>query len=320
MDDSDVDDIHLDIFRELDTDLIEIFRRGQQGSLFSGLPAGQHNQRLDTLNEYIIARTDQLSSRRHHERERDLYSRSLFYFVWIFGLLPLPPLRLHSIWRRYKPTNLKTFIIKLITRILMLCVKVIRFISFIIASSAYLHGILRNLLIFSNFLTFSENFMRDVLTYIIKDSQDILDRHIQVKKHGGDLFYFTNYNDYSLLDTIKNVLINWLAKCISSDCLFYKQEDHPVDIECSISTNSLIFKFSDVLVAFFPSFSNERMTFYLKSSTVMIFVLYALIGDLVCMNIMVFFFYNIGKRVVGYKSVFGNLGAIVYHTLFSEVC
>ncbi|KAK6461559.1 hypothetical protein DFJ63DRAFT_314191 [Scheffersomyces coipomensis] len=322
------DDDHLDIFADLDTDLIEIFSRGQQGQFFRGIPLEQHNQRLDNLNDYLIARAENRQYLRLRERELELlqelqlhqrglgYGFQYIYFIWLFGILPIPALHYKQLWRKYRPHNIRALLMKFVARTLMILVRVIRFSSFVLASSAYLHGIIRNLFIFSNYITFSENFMRDVLTYVLHDSTLMLDRHFEVMKHQGDIFYFTddpNYNKFSMFEIIGKLIINWISRSIQTSCV-----KTTVDWECTVMDQSLIFKFSDVLISFFPSL--QPRSFSLKSATVGIFVLYALIGDIICVNILVFSFYNIGTRVLGYKSVMGNIGSIIYNTLFSELC
>lgn len=311
-----------DLLGELDTSLIEMFRRRQYSDIFADIPIDEHNRTLDSINELISSRNvDDFYERRREQENANRY----FTFLWVFNMIPLPILNHRRIWREYVPNNFRVSLFKFITSFILTLFKVIRFTLFIIASSAYLHNILRNLFVFSNLITFSENFLRDIFTYIFKDNLDLLSAHEALIKNKGDVFYFeTNddYNEYSFLKVLRMVTYNWLSGLLNATCITFQEVDSKlVSTKCEIIDDTLIFRFSKVMKDFFPFIANSESSFSwsLTLSTVLVYLFYALGGDLICLNVLFFWSVNLGKRILHYKDVYTGVGSIVWNTLHRNI-
>ncbi|CUM46057.1 uncharacterized protein AC631_05794 [Debaryomyces fabryi] len=320
IEDEDIDILdHNNIIRELDTDLVEIFRRGQFADLFADVPLQRQNERLERINELLTARNiDEYFQNRRKREDSGRYISCL----WMFGLLPFPIFHFRRLWRRFGTNNVQESLVRLAKIAITTLMRIIRFGLFIIASSAYLHNILRHLFIFSNLLTFSNNFLRDIITFMSRNNSGLLERHQTIAMKEKGIFYFkedADFQAYSTWDIITTAAYNWVSSLINMNCVSYFSDER--HFECSISEDSLIFKFSRIMGDFFPSIggTESNVSWSLTISTVVLYLFYALGGDLICLNVLFFFSINMGKRVLHYKDIYAGLGSIVWNTLHGNI-
>lgn len=312
-----------DIFRELDTDLVEIFNRGQFADLFADVPLQEQNERLDRINELLTSRNIDEYFQKQREREQE-NADGYVSFLWKFGLFPLPIFHYSRLWRRFGPANIRESLIRLTTIVMTTLVRVVRFSLFIIASSAYLHNILRNLFIFSNLLTFSNNFLRDIITFMFRNDSGLLERRQTIMMGSKGIFYFKEDSDFHTYSTWKvatTAAYNWVSSLINMSCVTFRDDGKNVRTECYILEDTLIFKFSRIMSDFFPSMATTESNFSwsLTISTVILYLFYALGGDLICLNVLFFWSINMGKQVLHYKDVYAGLGRIVWNTLHRNI-
>lgn len=321
--DEDIDSLDQnDIFRELDTDLVEIFNRGQFADLFTDLPLQEQNERLDRINELLTSRNINEYFQKQREREQE-GSDSYVSFLWEFGLFPLPIFHYSRLWRRFGPNNIQESLIRLTTIVMTTLVRVIRFSLFIIASSAYLHNILRNLFIFSNLLTFSNNFLRDIVTFMFRNDSGLLERHQTIVGGSKGIFYFkddADFHTYSTWKVATTAAYNWVSSLINMTCVTFSNDGN-IKTECDLHEDTLIFRFSRIMSDFFPSMTTTESNFSwsLTISTVVLYLFYALGGDLICLNVLFFCTVNMGKQVLHYKDIYAGLGRIVWNTLHNII-
>lgn len=308
-----------DIFRDLDTDLIEIFNRRQLADLFADIPLEEQNERLDRLNEVLSSRNIDEYLRRRMERGAD---RGYVSYLWKFGIIPLPIFNYRRAWRRLRPNNVREFLMKVIAVLMTTLVRLFRLSLFFLGTSMYLHNILRNLFTFSNIITFSLNFLRDMITYIFRNNEGLLERHKEIIVHDENIFYFNEVdgmNSYPIWKVATTAAYNWLSHMIRMNCMTLEDKENRVT-ECVLQEDLLIFKFSRVLKDFFPSMANSNSGFSsLTISTVLLFLFYALGGDVICLNVLFFWSFNLGKKVLHYKDVYSGLGRILWNTLHRNI-
>lgn len=311
-----------DIFRELDTDLVEIFNRGQFADLFTDLPLQEQNERLERINELLTSRNINEYFKKQKEREQEGADRYVS-ILWKFGLFPLPIFHYSRLWRRFGPNNIRESLIRLATIVLTNLMRVIRFSLFIIASSAYFHNILRNLFIFSNLLTFSNNFLRDIITFMFRNYSGLLERHQTIVRGSKGIFYFKEDEDFHTYSTWKvatTAAFNWVSSLINMTCVTFS-DNGKVKTKCNLHEDTLIFRFSRIMSDFFPSMTTTESNFSwaLTTSTVILYLFYALGGDLICLNVLFFCTVNMGKQFLYYKDVYAGLGRIVWNTLHNII-
>lgn len=286
---------YVDIFRDLDTDLMEIFHRGHFSEMFRNLPAEEHDRRIEALNRFL---------RRRYERDPKYVK-----LIWLFRFFPLPVVKYRTIWNDIRP-NLGLIVMRALTAVVLMIVKVFRLTMFIIGSSYYLKRIFRTLLIFGNELTFSTNFFRDVYTYILRDHEYLFYRLSNLETYG---WWYTigntnNIDSLSNYQYFRGVFLNFLVSPLMANC--NKVNDRYI---CFPNTSSLIYKFEDVFKNNLPETSQSSIL------VVLVYLLYALVGNFICMNIFYLYslnFFNLTLKYHGYLSnLFNTMWEGLSHNL-----
>ncbi|KAL6451722.1 hypothetical protein SBY92_003029 [Candida maltosa Xu316] len=290
---------NIDIFRDLDTSLLEIFQRGQFNQYLDRIPPNERNQRIDNINRAI-----------RHRREAQQRQQQYYHIKWLFTYFPVLIIHFDEIWRNLTWATIQRYLFEFVTNSVMLLIRAIRFMTFVVGSGVYFQGIVRRLFVFCDVITFSDNFTRDVFTYILKDSPHILNQLELIQFHHGNMMFFLQYEEYNNLssfEVIKLSYYNIVASMVRADCVVTSES-----ATCKILTNTLVFKFSQVLRDFFPSLSITG----LKTITLMIYLTYAIIGDIICLNILLFLSYNLMNRFLGYKQVFVGIRGMLWNSFF----
>ena len=144
------------------------------------------------------------------------------------------------------------------------------------------------------------------------------------------MFLLLQYDEYSNLSSfqvIKLAYQNLLASLINVECITYApnstgsttttttSSSSATTTSCKILTNTLVFKLSSVFQEYFPALGSTG----LKLITLWMYISYALIGDIICLNILLFVSYNLINRFMGYKLVFQGLRDILWNSLFNFI-
>ncbi|CAX41629.1 conserved hypothetical protein [Candida dubliniensis CD36] len=311
--------IDIDIFRDLDASFIELFHRAQLQTHLEHLPPTEREEQLNNL----LSQRDLLNS--HHHQQTQYY-----HIHWIFSYVPFIILNFDQIWRDFSWRAFWARTVDVVTSAMIMAVRALRFTTFIIGSGVYFQGVVRRLFVFCDVITFSDNFIRDMFTYILRDSQDILDQCILLERHSRNVFYFLQYDEYNDLSSLQVLQLayrNLLASLINVECITYSpnstgtttttssSSSTATTTSCKILTDTLVFKLSSVFQDFFPALGSTG----LKLITLWIYISYALIGDIVCLNILLFVSYNLINRFMGYKQMFQGLKDILWNSLFKFI-
>lgn len=292
-------DANIDIFRDLDASLMEIFQRGQFNRYLDQFPQDERNERISDMHIAI-------------QRQRELQNQRKYYHInWKLTYIPLFVIHFDAIWRDLTWRNIRNFIMESVTLAVIMLVRALRFTTFIIGSGIYFQGIVRRLFVFCDVITFSDNFIRDVFTYILKDSPAILERLEVIDFHHGNLLYFLKYDEYNDLSSfqiMKMTYVNLTASMLRAECISTSESS-----TCKLLTNTLVFKFSDVLQQYYPTLGKTILRFI----TLSIYMTYAIVGDIICLNILLFLSYNLLNRFLGYKQVFSGLRNILWNSMFT---
>ena len=314
--------IDIDIFRDLDASFMEIFHRTQLQRYLEHLPPGEREQQLNN----IMAQGDLYLSQQQQQQQQPRY----YHVHWIFSHIPFIILNFDQMWRDFSWRAFWARTIDAITSAVIMTVRALRFTTFIIGSGVYFQGVVRRLFVFCDVITFSDNFIRDMFTYILRDSKDILDQCVLLERHLRNVFYFLQYDEYSNLSSfqvIKLAYQNLLASLINVECITYapnstgstttttSSSSSATTTSCKILTNTLVFKLSSVFQEYFPALGSTG----LKLITLWMYISYALIGDIICLNILLFVSYNLINRFMGYKQVFQGFRDILWNSLFNFI-
>lgn len=286
---------NIDVFDEFFTDLLYVMSNDDYAILFRNMPAEQQDQVLARLN---------LALRRHQLRQA-IGNRSrtheYFYFIWLLNVIPLPVVKYRRLWHDFYP-RIGEMVSRFLAMTVILAMKFVRITLFLVGSSLYLQRIFRTLFTFSNELTFSNNFFKDVITYLLRNNQGIFDRVANVNQHGlANLIAPENVTSWQF---IKELFLHFVMLHVNFTCIKYNEEPE----KCSPDTNLLIFKFHDIVKSIRP---NSNPTLWM----VTIYLLYALLGNFICMNILYMCSINLGNRLKKYGSYFTNFINILWKGL-----
>lgn len=285
-----------DIFQNLDRDLMDIFQEQQLAAFFRTVPLERHDERLNQLNQ-LIGRSHRLQTNDNHESPNRYVK-----LVWFLNFIPLPVVKYRRIWRDVNGVQaawrLLTFVIINITRIF-------RFAMFLVGSSFYLQRIARTLFLFGNEITFSTNFFNDVLTYLLRYNTWIFHRFEVIQTNGirFSLGLDGQLTIGSFIEFVKRFFIHTLILQIRSVC-----ENSNGEVTCGADDSSLIFKFDQIFRSKLPNL-NEN---YLTLLVVTIYLSYALIGNMICMNISYLYSVNIFNRFMKYSGYYSGLFRAVW--------
>lgn len=279
----------VDIFRNLDRDLLDLFQEQRFAAFFRGIPAEGHNERLNQLNE-LIRRTQDLQTQ---PQEPNQYVK----LIWFLNFIPLPVVKYRRLWRDFNGAQI---IWRLLTIMVINVTRIFRFAMFLVGSSFYLQRIARTLFMFGNELTFSANFFKDIFTYLLRYNTALFERYeiIQTKGIRFSLGLDGQLTLGSFFEFLKRFVIHTFILQIKSVC-----QNQNGEVTCGADDTSLIFKFDSIMRAKLPHLSENYLTLLVVS----IYLTYALVGNLICMNIFYLYSLNIFNRFVKYSSYYTGL-------------
>lgn len=266
-------DDQVDIFRDLDTDLLELFRRQQLEEFLASIPNHELPERIGILNQ------------RYHSHNRYIK------LIWMLDILPLPVIRYRRVWR---DININQLFIRSIMFIATTITKIFRLTTFALAATFYLQGTIKRFFLFGNELTFSSNFIRDVVTFVVRNNLMVFSRLALI----SDNPTFTS-NDASFLNTLGHSLIDLLFLQLD-----YKCETTEAGKKCFPKNTSLIFKFHDILQA------GDLVS-------IMVYLLYALIGNLICLNVLYYFMISIFQNSRKWVDFNTTLLKVIFKSIIS---
>lgn len=291
--------------RQAEVALLEIFQRGHLREYFEDLSLDEQLQELDRLERTLRQNGILLPS--NYNNSNITERRGPFYIVWLFDHIPVPIVNFFFIYQNITWPNIIDWIFNTMTELVMMILRVLRFTAVVISITFYFHKVIRTFFIICDILTFSQNFMRDAFTFVVQDYEFLLKRHEMIYKHKGDHLYFLQYEpDLSSWRILFTSTINLLSSMLVTDCTSNGEG------KCELVKDNLIFKFSEVFLKYYPNIS----MWLLKLLTIIIFFTYALIGDFICLNIVMLVGYNVHYRIEKYKQVFLSLKNIIWTTIF----
>lgn len=156
-----------DIFSDLDTSFLDLFRRQQISDLFARIPVEEHNIRLRRLNEII--RTENFDHIFEITEDIDNANR-IISLRWVYWIVPLPIINFEQLRRRCRVENYTTallFILDILSsallRFRMLIINWIIFVQY----ACSIHEL-------AKIFTESDSVLRDLVTYFYKDDKELL--------------------------------------------------------------------------------------------------------------------------------------------------
>ncbi|KAI5958510.1 uncharacterized protein KGF55_005770 [Candida pseudojiufengensis] len=303
-----MDTPNVDIFQNLDMPLLEVFQRGQINQYLDTLST---NDRLETIEAIHRVMRNHNNQRRPRSDSNITYINNYIRIRW-FKFLPIILLNYSRIWSNLTIQNLKHYLKLSILKVFYIMVQSIRTLFFLIMIQSYFHGIMNMIFAFCDVLTFSDNFLKDLITFIVNDNLNFLQKHEKLMENNGDLFYFMDIEsnkNLSILQNLKFFIINYIVSMLSTNCIKESESDNK--IKCIPIKSTLIFKIFDSISNSFPQITNKLTLKYL---TIFIYLTYAMIGNVICINILMFFIYNFMNKILSYNQFLKNMKDVVKNT------
>ncbi|CAK9441464.1 uncharacterized protein LODBEIA_P53320 [Lodderomyces beijingensis] len=282
---------------------MEIFQRGQARDYLETLSPEEREQTLESVHRLVQQDQQQRASSKYYE------------IRWHRRFIPLVHLQYSRIWQTVTLSNFVRVVRAAAQRALKFLVKAVRITLFIVAAQSYFRGMVSVIFSFCDVMTFNDNFLRDLLTYAFQDAPSILRHREALAAHKGDIFYFYNLEEYQHLSTLQSIIFavkNHFASMLVATCT---KTDNGDAITCRPYTNTLIFKVQDVVGNCYPRLSKGLVMMV----TVSLYLIYATIGNLVCMNIFIFYTSNLLLKWMRVASVAKNLFYVVWTSFFDLI-
>ncbi|KAI5949125.1 hypothetical protein KGF57_004955 [Candida theae] len=304
-----------DIFAQLDTALLDIFHQNHTIQHdFNSLPEHERQRVLDEMEDYV--RQSSLNSTRHGRIRRNPRTIRRFYEItWYWTYLPLFTIRFDRIFQQLTMSNFQRAVTNAAFYLVNMIQAGLRSLIFLFVLQTYLHNVTNMIFVFSNIITFSSNFIKDGFTYCFQDRADILHDHALLATHNYDCFYYLNLPQYANASIWKHaelIFKNHRAYLLRTSCVIAKDG---APSNCHLITDSLVYKFSDAIAKSCPSLS----TSIVRLCTVGIYLVYAMLGNFVCLNILFFLSYNIMRRIAGYANIVKNLSQVIGSTFVEYI-
>lgn len=296
-------DHHVDIFRHLDTSMLEIFQNGSLNDYLNNLSPEEREQTVGAINRLM---------QRDAERQANSWHR-YYEIKWYFNYIPLITIHYSLIWQAMTFTNLVYMVRASIIKITNAMVKMVRLTFFLITIQSYFRTLINIVFSFCDVITFSDNFLMDLFTYVLQDNKSMMRIHEELRVHKFDLQYFADMPEYKNLSVFQQIVFtikNLLASMLMTSCT--RAGD---DVRCHIYTNTLIFKMLEAVSKTYPQ--NTKLSIMIM--TVLIYLIYAILGNIICINIFLFFGSNLANRIIGYSQIVKNLSNAIWSTLFGHV-
>lgn len=303
-------DPNQDIFEELDTALIEIFHRNHSiHDNINNLPHHERQRVRDEMADLLRQNSLNASSSRHHRTIRRFYE-----VMWYYNYIPIFTIRFGRIGQQITWHNLQQVIFDAASYFFKMIQTGLRSLIFVWVLQTHLRNITNMIFIFSNAITFSTNFIKDLFTYAFQNSPQVLHDHQLLVAHNWDVFYYFNSEEYqnaSFLQHLWFIYRNYRASLLKTTCITINKELP----DCSLVMDSLVYRMLDAIARSCPQLSTNMVRFI----TLTIFLLYATLGNFICINVLCFAMFNIMRRIIGYSKIVKNLGKVIGSTFIDYI-
>lgn len=242
--------------------------------------------------------------RRRREKEQNRLAK----VIWVYGVLPLPVVYYSRIYQRLRGGRAQEYLLRFVHFVGVWLMKLMRAITVLIIASGWFRQIFNMFMAHASAVTYSDNFLKDIYTFILRDSTTLLERRAA---WGPQPYPWVQYF------TLNQFVLDVLARMLSVSCIFASlSTEDGRDFkkrECKIDKNSLIFKLAEILAIKFPIFL-LLSPWVLTTVTVVVYLTYGIVGQYICLNVLSAHFTNIGFRSLPFFKFVGKLAKLMWTT------
>lgn len=244
-------------------------RRAQRPVLFENQRIREFIQQLGTHN--FLDRTNQDQQELHEARQ------NCIYYVYPLSFLPLPVINFPVVWRRLRRYSIYEMLDAAMTVVSRQLVRLGRVIWYMIIMLWWLEDVCKFISVFGSMAAFSPAFFVDISTYLFQDWTGILERKAVLFYRWGEETPIIEF------ETVLQMLLDSIATKVRATC---NREGEYV-VTCAMNHNSLIFRFSDVILKH-CLFFNFLPKIFLRTVTVCFYLGYGIFAQLVGTNVLIF--------------------------------
>lgn len=289
------DEFRHEILRAARPDFVGIFRNAPNFQFFVNGIRPEDREIQEQINQ-LQQRIDQHLQNQRRDRELAI---TIF---WLLGLFPIPVVNYALLWRRNRPDNWRTALARIVTTTTLILVRLGRLMAYMVLTGNWIKDIVRFLTVFGSMVTFSDNFFRDIFTYMVRNYPLLVQRKYNLlHEQEGEIEW----------ENLVQFVCDNLAMYVNTHCVFSGDGDNGG--YCTLHEQLLIFRFSNALIKIFPGFV-QLPNFMLTFTTVCIYLSYGLIGQFLGFNVLFFFMLHIGHRWVPLLLFFGKCGKAAWQS------
>lgn len=215
---------------------------------------------------------------------REQHDHRLFRMRWIWDIIPVPSINLALLRRHHSARTVAISIVSLAQAALILTKRLIVAAGYYFCLMFVIQTVVNQISIF----VFSENFLVDISTYMLRNYPLLMDARRSIAL--GDIDSYVDFDNASLWQMFKAVASAFLSMAIRVRCEKNAKDEITT---CDIDTNSLIFKFSDILRSYLPPLPSPLHT----AAVVIFYVTYGLAAQLITTNMCAHYGYFLVCRV-----------------------
>lgn len=224
----------------------------------------------------LLHQINSLKPARAHMAREDLEDPDIVYFVYLFYIVPLPMINFPLLWRRLRQRGLACWAAQAVVWVFRQLTRLGWFIWYLTITMWWLEDLCKFISVFGSMATYSPDYFGDIFTYSFRHWPQLLDRKLELYRRWGSEPPLIEVESF-LQVLLDNASLHMRAFC---------SVDHEVP-QCMLDTNSLIFRFSEVLERIVPVLA-RLPTFVLTCCTISIYFVYGIVAQFFGANVLIF--------------------------------
>lgn len=226
----------------------------------------------------------------------------LIYTIYFLSILPLPVINFPVLWRRIRRHTIAEWAGKICVAFARQIIRLGRIIWYTLIMIWWLEDVCKFISVFGSMATFSSAFFEDITTYLFRNWPILLQRKASLMEKWGE------EPPIIQLETILQYVLDYASLHVRTICT--KSESDV--ISCAVDKNSLIFRFSDVVVSSWPLFE-QFPNFALTFVTTLFYLGYGILAQLIGSNVLIFLSVHTIHRWLPSSYFYSNLIKMIWN-------
>lgn len=258
---------------------------------------------IEPVRDFIRQIEDPNFQERRYDQARVIpRDQRLVYTVYFLWIIPLPVINFPVVWRRIRQHTLSQWIGKLGYALSRLLIRLGRIIWYTLIMIWWLEDVCKFISVFGSMATFSSAFFVDVTTYLFRNWPILLQRKAYLIEKWGE------EPPIIQLESILQFVLDNASLHVRAIC---KKSENEV-VSCVVDDNSLIFRFSDVVLRSWPFFEKSPNV-ALTITTTLLYLGYGILAQLIGSNVLIFLGVHTIHRWLPSTYFYSNLMKMIWN-------